>query len=787
MDSLKNSKKFAKDRITNLTKEFKDSVRKQISLATYAALGYELKNIEIEGDEGTDKSKTFPSSPADKQEITRLQSELTRLNDTIEKYQKEVANLKIENVELQSKTDQLQANFDSMSNLGQGVEAMGNSFALGQSGVKGDKTIASVIQTAGKAGTKPKDVSGWVSQGESTPLMQGGQVGISFESFHAGGQPTPAFANSDLNLSGSGELNAKIKQLSDDLKMSRKEAEESKRMSERDRKAIGDLETVIARLRADIEKHNGQQGEARKKQEELKLKLENAEMDLKRRDLESKSSTSIAASDSTSNLATLRKENDLLKSQIKTLNIKTDELKVSYESQIQKIKADFDRERKGLKDELVRIGQEHADHISTINFEFQEQRERIITDYSGKTNLAKQETQKMFKQLNETLNGVMGKINQGGSSNVHMDELVRVKVDAEKQLAFKKYESQIDDLLSQNFSLQNKLSIANNQNDAMRILVEEMKMAMAYRPRTHTGISMTLDIDDPSSPSNRSTILNKRVPGVREIGDSMMLQIELGGQARVRTNPPTPAGTIPVGEKNLFKKGMIATEGEFGTTSESGGRSRNVTAPFPTGVVYDLSAVKPPTQPNSSINSRLEKSQIMTNNGPADLNNFATGFNTSGSGNNLYGIPSVGNVIPSGPYAGWTGQYGKTVPKQAALINNLKKVRIFNHILKNIDSAHKTKSFYKIFAAHVIAVRTREEAGPRLKARLMEMLFNKYSDVSGVRKTFVKWAVLSNPNLIRNCITKVAICSKIRPHCVMWRLMKLCEKKIKDKASRERD
>lgn len=102
-----------------------------------------------------------------------------------------------------------------------------------------------------------------------------------------------------------------------------------------------------------------------------------------------------------------------------------------------------------------------------------------------------------------------------------------------------------------------------------------------------------------------------------------------------------------------------------------------------------------------------------------------------------------------------------------------------NYIFRGVTRSIKSKSFYKIFSSHITSIKSSKEAGTRLKGRLIEMLLKRHGGVAGVRKAFLRWAVVINPNLVRNSISKLAICSRIRPICAIWRMKKLIEKSIK--------
>jgi hypothetical protein len=119
----------------------------------------------------------------------------------------------------------------------------------------------------------------------------------------------------------------------------------------------------------------------------------------------------------------------------------------------------------------------------------------------------------------------------------------------------------------------------------------------------------------------------------------------------------------------------------------------------------------------------------------------------------------------------------KEKPAYLQTLTTLRKARILNAALHHIMSSHKLKAFHVILGAKIKQLRGWGEAGTRVKGRLLYMLKTRYADV-GVRRSFLKWALISKPNFLRNCVMKLALTARLDEHTVFWRFRKVIEKRL---------
>jgi hypothetical protein len=125
-------------------------------------------------------------------------------------------------------------------------------------------------------------------------------------------------------------------------------------------------------------------------------------------------------------------------------------------------------------------------------------------------------------------------------------------------------------------------------------------------------------------------------------------------------------------------------------------------------------------------------------------------------------------------------QGANKIPPQyyGQILTGLKKGRIMLHALRDYQRMMKQKSFNNIFKSTVLGKRSRGEAGLRIKARLVVLLREKYKDV-GIRRAFLRWAIFINRTFLRDCITKVALHSRITHQSALWRFRKLSQKNVR--------
>lgn len=70
-----------------------------------------------------------------------------------------------------------------------------------------------------------------------------------------------------------------------------------------------------------------------------------------------------------------------------------------------------------------------------------------------------------------------------------------------------------------------------------------------------------------------------------------------------------------------------------------------------------------------------------------------------------------------------------------------------------------------------------ENVTDRIKARLLIQTRNLNCG-KDIRKSFLKWMIKSNPDLLRNLISKFAVNAKINPIVSIWRMKKMVFKPI---------
>lgn len=128
------------------------------------------------------------------------------------------------------------------------------------------------------------------------------------------------------------------------------------------------------------------------------------------------------------------------------------------------------------------------------------------------------------------------------------------------------------------------------------------------------------------------------------------------------------------------------------------------------------------------------------------------------------------SLMPQG-----TSNYG-----YGTLLTNLRKARLMNSALKKIVRGNKHRAFMSIFAANVKDSRAIREAGLRLKGRLLIMMKARYGDCQ-LRRRFLRWSVIINKTLLRDCITKIAIYSRINHQSAFWRFRTLIQRNVKVK------
>ena len=119
-------------------------------------------------------------------------------------------------------------------------------------------------------------------------------------------------------------------------------------------------------------------------------------------------------------------------------------------------------------------------------------------------------------------------------------------------------------------------------------------------------------------------------------------------------------------------------------------------------------------------------------------------------------------------------------PSYLQSLTSLRKARILNNAMQHVMANHKRKAFYSLIESRIKRLRGWGEAGNRVKGRMLLMLKTRYADVP-VRRSFLKWAMLTNKDFVRNCIVKIALTSKINEESVFWRFRKGIEKRMQNR------
>lgn len=119
-------------------------------------------------------------------------------------------------------------------------------------------------------------------------------------------------------------------------------------------------------------------------------------------------------------------------------------------------------------------------------------------------------------------------------------------------------------------------------------------------------------------------------------------------------------------------------------------------------------------------------------------------------------------------------------PGYLKTLTSLRKARILNNALQHVTANMKRRAFNAVVACRIKRLRAWGEAGCRVKGRLLMVLKSRYADVP-VRRSFLKWAMLANKDFVRNCITKIAITSKLNEESVFWRFRKGIEKRMQNR------
>jgi hypothetical protein len=115
-------------------------------------------------------------------------------------------------------------------------------------------------------------------------------------------------------------------------------------------------------------------------------------------------------------------------------------------------------------------------------------------------------------------------------------------------------------------------------------------------------------------------------------------------------------------------------------------------------------------------------------------------------------------------------------------ISSFKRIRVLVTTISRLERNQKLKSFVTLIKSTIKKSKSMGEAGLRIKGRLLQFMSEKHS-TAGVRRSFLRWAVLVNRNFLRDCITKVALNSRITHQSALWRFLKMVPRNVKVKLS----
>jgi hypothetical protein len=102
-------------------------------------------------------------------------------------------------------------------------------------------------------------------------------------------------------------------------------------------------------------------------------------------------------------------------------------------------------------------------------------------------------------------------------------------------------------------------------------------------------------------------------------------------------------------------------------------------------------------------------------------------------------------------------------------INMFRKVRLLRNVLRDVMSKVKLRAFYRIMQSKFRSLKSKNEASLRIKAKMLLALRSAVKPV-GVRRAFLRWLVLTSPTLVKGCVQKIALTSKINHTSTFWRM-----------------
>ena len=580
------------------------------------------------------------------------------------------------------------------------------------------------------------------------------------------------------------------------------------------RRRTAEADGQVPKLKEQIVSLRDSESTLKKKNEDLRQKIDEASKLYKRMEIEvrnkllDKDKQIKSLSQSLSN----QKEaaSGRLKEQKKLTTTDFEDLQQQYEQQIE-----------GLNDEILRLKEDHMSEIEEMTeIQLKQLKETIIKNNEFIKKIKQEsdeETGRMTQRIEELLNRIKD-IHSGASasdSSAHLQELFSMKLDQETASIERKYRTDLDNLLSDKVDQQKEISSINREITRLRELNEDLKNRLRggygapslsnsrsgsinmLKPFQQEGVQLagvsignTRPISDKNYKSDLDSTIpfpNKRVEG-EGIKNSGGQQLEiLRGQGIIDDN-------ITAGDEEEMEivsqeteKPVYQTETHQNIKNIDYGSTNNSASPDLRGKKMgdtDLDKLVSP--------GRVPLQQASRKFGPQEVskllpNSSQGGFAGQGDALNIHpGYRGfIQNTETTGPSLGrgkkQMGQWPqKDKPLYMQTLTNLRKARILNNALTHILSNHKIKTFYLLSAAKIKYLRGWGEAGTRIKGRLILMLKTRYAD-AGARRCFYKWAMLSKPDFVRACIMKIALTSKLTDHSVFWRFRKGIMKRLKSK------
>lgn len=113
-------------------------------------------------------------------------------------------------------------------------------------------------------------------------------------------------------------------------------------------------------------------------------------------------------------------------------------------------------------------------------------------------------------------------------------------------------------------------------------------------------------------------------------------------------------------------------------------------------------------------------------------------------------------------------------------LNTFGKVRFLNKVLRGFVNQLKTYTFYRMMKRTDRMLSSLKDVANRMKARML-IQTRTLNCGQDTRRSFLRWLIKSNPDLLRETFSKIVITSKISNHVAIWRLKHLVFKPIHTK------